>query len=103
MPLCFCQSFVSSFSTSFCLLDNVRTPEPSVFKFLSEINHGHGKMPIVFKKDPNRIKDGGVFVLHNPVHTLNDTVSGFMQCHNHTLFRSISYDADNFFIINITL
>ena len=70
--------FFLSFSAGFCLHDNLRTSEPIVFKFLSVINHGH-----CFSAGSKTVKGGGVFVFH-PIQTLNHTVSGFMQDHNHS-------------------
>ena len=54
-----CQCLFSSFFfNGFCLRDNFRTPLPILLKFLLVINHGHGKIPIVFQQDSKLIKDG---------------------------------------------
>ena len=41
--LCFL-GVLFSVSAGFCQHDNLRTPEPIVFKFMSVINYGHGKI-----------------------------------------------------------
>ena len=53
MPLYVRKSFSSSYSL-FCSAesfpdDNLRTPQPIVFKLLSVINYGHKKIPKPFK------------------------------------------------------
>ena len=42
-----------------CVCDNLRMSQPILFKFLSVINHGYGKVPIVFQQDPKFVERGG--------------------------------------------
>ena len=57
IPSRFCLSLFSM-SIGFDLHDNLRTPQLIVFKFMSVINHGHGKILITFQHDAELFNGG---------------------------------------------
>ena len=66
LPLCFRSKFSPVFSGSpiFCHLNNLRTPQPIVFKFLSVNNYGHEKITFIFQRDPKLFRGGGLLLIY---------------------------------------